>query len=66
MTSRERKLLLFVMGCAANATRCGACEMINDTASRILAEVRADLAYDELVELGLAPARSETLPIDPL
>lgn len=59
MTPRERKLFLFVMGVAANATRCGACEMNNDSATRIMAEVRAELAYDELVEVGLAPARRE-------
>jgi hypothetical protein len=59
VTARERKLLLFVMGCAANATRCGACQMINDSASRILAEVRAELSYDEMVEVCLAPQRSE-------
>lgn len=59
MTARERRLLQFVMGCAANATRCGACELINDSASRLLAEIRAELAYDELVELGLASRRVE-------
>lgn len=59
MTPRERKLVLFLMGVAANATRCGACEMNNSSANRILAEVRKELAYDELVEVGLAPVRCE-------
>lgn len=52
-------MFLFIMGCATNATRCGACQMINDSASQILADVRAELNYDELVELGLAPRRVE-------
>lgn len=59
MTPRERSLYLALTGIAANATRCGACEMSNRIANRVLAEVRKELSYDELVEVGLAPARCE-------
>lgn len=53
-------MFMFIMGMAANGTDCGACRMSNESANRILQEVRAELSYDELVEAGLAPAKCET------
>lgn len=53
-------MYLVLTGIAANATHCGACRMNRDSAAKVLDELRTQLSYDELVELGLAPRRCET------